>query len=286
MTLVNAFIPGSEKESKLKRHVIARYLILSETLALRLVSKRIRSRFPTMQQVLESGLMTQQEFEMYKSVNCENIHWQLPLQWIVNGVLRSGSDKIPKSALNAIVEEVKNFRNNLQKLFTYDWICIPLIYSQVVSYVVYGYFAFALIGHQHFGKSADTIIPFLTILQFIFFVGWFKVAQNLARPFGENDDDIELNVILDRNAWVAMSFADQICDQNPPLVEDEFFGHNIVSLPYTRASLKKGEHPPKLHAYVDVTDPTALQFTEKKAEKKTTGKPIPGLQKERHPVYF
>lgn len=286
MTLVNAFVPGFEKESKLKRHVIARYLILAETLALRLISKRIRSRFPTMQQILESGLMTQEEFELYKNVACENVHWQLPLQWIVNGALKTNSERIAKSGLNAIVKEVKNFRNSLQKLFIYDWICIPLIYTQVVSYVVYGYFAFAIVGHQHFGRNVDTIVPFLSILQFIFFVGWFKVAQNLTRPFGEDDDDVELNVILDRNASVAMSFADQICDKNPPLTEDEFFGHNIVSLPYTRASLKKGEHPPKLHAFVDVTDPGDLQFTDKKMDKKFTGKPIPGLQKERHPIHF
>lgn len=59
-----------------------------------------------------------------------------------------------------------------------------------------------LIGHQSFGKDADIYVPVLTILQFIvssaslldvpevswvtfqFYVGWFKVAQDLMRPFG------------------------------------------------------------------------------------------------------
>ena len=45
----------------------------------------------------------------------------------------------------------------------------------------------------------DMYIPVFTILEFLFYFGWMKVAESLINPFGEDDDDFETNYILDRS---------------------------------------------------------------------------------------
>ena len=52
------------------------------------------------------------------------------------------------------------------------------------------------------GAKLDLAYPFFLTLQFAFFVGWLKVAETLITPFGEDDDDFELNRLIDRHIQV------------------------------------------------------------------------------------
>jgi len=42
-------------------------------------------------------------------------------------------------------------------------------------------------------NDVDYYIPVFTILEFLCFMGWLKVAEQLINPFGEDDDDFEGN---------------------------------------------------------------------------------------------
>ena len=53
------------------------------------------------------------------------------------------------------------------------------------------------------GVRLDLFYPVFLTLQFAFFVGWLKVAETLINPFGEDDDDFELNRLIDRHVQVA-----------------------------------------------------------------------------------
>lgn len=50
--------------------------------------------------------------------------------------------------------------------------------------------------------QVDLLLPVMTMIQFVFFIGWLKVAQALLNPFGDDDDDFECNYLIDKNLAV------------------------------------------------------------------------------------
>ena len=80
---------------------------------------------------------------------------------------------------------------------------------QVVTLAVYTFFLSSLMGRQFLdparqleGHDVDLVVPVFTFLQFFFYMGWLKVAEVLINPFGEDDDDFEMNWLIDRNLQV------------------------------------------------------------------------------------
>ncbi len=65
---VCAIIPGADEETRLKRHIIARYLTLTAALSWREISGKVRRRFPTISHLVTVGLMTEEEEKLYNDV--------------------------------------------------------------------------------------------------------------------------------------------------------------------------------------------------------------------------
>ena len=80
-------------------------------------------------------------------------------------------------------------------------------YIQVVSLAVYSFFCATLLGRQWLDPDrvdirqpqVDYVFPFFTVLQFLFYVGWLKVAEALLNPYGEDDEDFDTNWMVDRH---------------------------------------------------------------------------------------
>ena len=55
----------------------------------------------------------------------------------------------------------------------------------------------------------------------MFIFGWLRVAETLYNPFGEDDEDFELNELLNRHFRVSMSIVDD--HEDPPELEKDVF---------------------------------------------------------------
>ena len=147
-------------------------------------------------------------------------------------------------AFQTIIKEINNFRVGCGMLISYDWISVPLVYTQVVTLAVYTFFLASLMGRQFLdpeknypGHTMDLVVPVFTFLQFFFYMGWLKVAEGLINPFGEDDDDFESNFLIDRNLQVAYLIVDEMHAEHPELVKDNFWDEGVPDeLPYTRAA--------------------------------------------------
>lgn len=83
----------------------------------------------------------------------------------------------------------------------------------MTTLAVYTYILASIISSQYLDPAQniphhtiDLYIPAFTVLQFFFYMGWIKVAEQLINPFGEDDDDFEVNWMIDRNLQVITFF--------------------------------------------------------------------------------
>ena len=83
----------------------------------------------------------------------------------------------------------------------------------------------------------DLFYPFFLTIQFAFFFGWLKVAETLINPFGEDDDDFELNRLIDRHCQVGYLIVEH--EDTPELLQDKYWDMCIPQdIPYTLAAEK------------------------------------------------
>lgn len=177
---------------------------------------------------------------------------------------------------HVLIKEVDNMANMNGMLICYGWINIPLVYTQVVTLAVYAYFVACLFGRQYLlptqykveensyvpvaqfptianwtgtrvpgvdnvigydNDVADFYVPIFTILEFLFYMGWLKVAETLLNPFGEDDDDFDTYYLIDRNLQIAYIMVDEAGAQIDP-EEDPFADSSAPELKYTTESAK------------------------------------------------
>uniref|UniRef100_A0A915AI41 Bestrophin homolog n=2 Tax=Parascaris TaxID=6254 RepID=A0A915AI41_PARUN len=145
--------------------------------------------------------------------------------------------------LEKVSEEIKQFRTSMAILCNFDWVPLPIAYPQLIVLTVHVYFLICVISRQHIlsdeapNKSRiDMIVPIMSTLQFIFYMGWLKVAEVILNPFGEDDDDFECNFLLDKNLTIGLTVVDEGYDRTPEILKDSFWKHPIEPL-YSRKAV-------------------------------------------------
>ena len=82
----------------------------------------------------------------------------------------------------------------------------------MVTLAVYTYITASLMGEQFVEgqNDIDLILPWFSLVEFIFYMGLLRVAEALINPFGEDDDDFETNWLIDRNFEVSYLIVDDM----------------------------------------------------------------------------
>ncbi|XP_039721922.1 bestrophin-3 isoform X2 [Pteropus medius] len=245
MFLISSSVHGSDEHGRLLRRTLMRYVNLTSLLIFRSVSTAVYKRFPTMDHVVEAGFMTADERKLFDHLKSPHLKYWVPFIWFGNLAAKARNEgRIRDSVdLQSLMTEMNRYRSWCSLLFGYDWVGIPLVYTQVVTLAVYTFFFACLIGRQfldptegYAGHDLDLYIPIFTLLQFFFYAGWLKVAEQLINPFGEDDDDFETNWCIDRNLQVSLLAVDEMHMNLPKMKKDIYWDDSAARPPYTVAA--------------------------------------------------
>uniref|UniRef100_A0A8C5LCW0 Bestrophin n=1 Tax=Jaculus jaculus TaxID=51337 RepID=A0A8C5LCW0_JACJA len=245
MFLISSSVHGSDQHGRLLRRTLMRYVNLTSLLIFRSVSTAVYKRFPTIDHVVEAGFMTADERKLFDHLKSPHLKYWVPFIWFGNLATKARNEgRIRDSVdLQSLMTEMNRYRSWCSLLFGYDWVGIPLVYTQVVTLAVYTFFFACLIGRQfldptkgYAGHDLDLYIPVFTLLQFFFYAGWLKVAEQLINPFGEDDDDFETNWCIDRNLQVSLLAVDEMHMSLPKMKKDIYWDDSAARPPYTLAA--------------------------------------------------
>ena len=207
-----------------------RYCLLSYLLCVRRLSIKLRKKFPTMKEVIQTGLVTEEEAERIGEEDSVRQHggsnWWMPLLWSTE--IAENDDDISGAGVYGWIQgNIADYRAKLTSVLNYGHVPIPLVYSQVVHLAVYFYFGVTLISEQWIikRKEGDEVMylyyPIFMTMKFLFYFGWLRVAETLYNPFGEDDDDFALEELMDRHIKVALKIVDK--NISPPNCQKDAF---------------------------------------------------------------
>uniref|UniRef100_A0A914US75 Bestrophin homolog n=1 Tax=Plectus sambesii TaxID=2011161 RepID=A0A914US75_9BILA len=230
---IAAYIEGVEDDVRMTRRNIIRYLVLVQAMVFRDISPPIRLRFPTMNSMQEAGFLSQTDIAALDSVESPHAKYWLPIHWAMMLIskAREGGHMKNDGMVMDLYNRLREYRIGLNALCCYDWVPVPLVYTQVVFLTVRFYFLLALMGRQYITTDCnlnvkspiDLYFPVVTVIQFLFYMGWMKVAEALLNPFGSDEDDFEVNYLLDRNLQVGMTIVDGAIGSLPDQEKDQFW---------------------------------------------------------------
>ncbi|CAJ0603932.1 unnamed protein product [Cylicocyclus nassatus] len=216
LTVANLLRSNTAEARQMRRNIV-RYCVLSQVLVFRDLSLKVRRRFPNLDSVVTAGFLHENELQSLTEIRIVYNKYWVPINWALNTcvkALEKGYFETPY-AMIVVQTEIKTFRTALAMLCNFDWVPVPIAYPQVVFLAVRSYFIICLISRQFvlgeepmFRSIIDLYVPFMTVLEFIFVVGWMKVAEALLNPLGEDDDDFECNFLIDKNIATGLMIVD------------------------------------------------------------------------------
>ncbi len=235
-----------------------RYVNLSTILVYRLVSTKVKSRFPTYKEMVEAKLILPHEVDRLLTADSKTPHestWT-PILWAVKLLQRArteGKITMESAVFANLISSIDYVESCNRKILNYGWINFPLAYTQVATLSVFSYFLAALFGRQYLiprdanldtdsfpnlnisyastepfsNHTPDFYFPVFTYVELLSYMGWIKVAETLLNPFGDDDEDFQVNYMIDRNLQVSYLIVDE-AEEELDMAEDPFMEAGIA----------------------------------------------------------
>ncbi|PIO69380.1 Bestrophin, partial [Teladorsagia circumcincta] len=115
--------------------------------------------------------------------------------------------------------------------------CVNLVYECKANGKIADYYLMNKI------VDIDLWLPITTMIQFIVYMGWMKVAEALLNPLGEDDDDLECNYVIDKNLITGYSMVEENLARIPVQKKDDFWGIDKIAPLYSIESAERSVHP-------------------------------------------
>ncbi|CAG0888063.1 unnamed protein product [Cyprideis torosa] len=246
--MINGNIQGEDDRSRLIRKTMIRYVNLAYVMTMSRLSSRVKTRFPTLQHLVTAGLLQKEEMAILEDLEGKTpaTYW-VPIIWCTAVATLAFNEKRIISAANGhqlVISQLEDYRAHCCKVIQWGWINFPLMYTQVATLAVYTYILASVLGNQWLDPAlkypnhrVDMYFPFHSSLMFFIFMGLLRAAFAMINPFGEDDEDFEINNIIDHNFQSSYLMVGEVHDQHPELVQDFYWNRRIPpSLPHTAES--------------------------------------------------
>ena len=144
----------------------------------------------------------------------------MPVLWALKLIERArteGKITIEAPVYASLITGFEYIEINCRKLLNHGWVNFPIAYTQVATISVYAYCFFSLFGAQYLVPQDEVMdtktfpnitnshnafattdpmkmhtpymwFPCFSLLEFISYMGWIKVAETLLNPFGDDDE--------------------------------------------------------------------------------------------------
>ncbi|XP_017803806.1 bestrophin-1 isoform X3 [Papio anubis] len=138
MSLVSGFVEGKDEQGRLLRRTLIRYANLGNVLILRSVSTAVYKRFPSAQHLVQAGFMTPAEHKQLEKLSLPHNMFWVPWVWFANLSMKAwlGGRIRDPILLQSLLNEMNTLRTQCGHLYAYDWISIPLVYTQVAEQLI------------------------------------------------------------------------------------------------------------------------------------------------------
>ncbi|XP_019496055.1 PREDICTED: bestrophin-3 isoform X2 [Hipposideros armiger] len=138
MFLISSSVHGRDEHGRLLRRTLMRYVNLTSLLIFRSVSTAVYKRFPTIDHVVEAGFMTPDERKLFDHLKSPHLKYWVPFVWFGNLAAKARKEgRIRDSVdLQSLMTEMNRYRSWCSLLFGYDWVGIPLVYTQVAEQLI------------------------------------------------------------------------------------------------------------------------------------------------------